>query len=80
MSKLTCHYPLNSCTFLTSGYAIAKQKHRFFEPEKHYYFFLNKNQQDKHRIQFVCSESIHVTCLIVQIVTLTLIMHWSKIV
>ena len=36
MSKLTWHYPLNSCTFLTSGYAIAKRKHRFFEPEKHF--------------------------------------------
>ena len=34
MSKLTCHYPLNSCTFLTSGYVIARQKHRFFEPKK----------------------------------------------
>ena len=34
MSKLTCHYPLYSCTFLSSGSAIAKQKHRFFEPEK----------------------------------------------
>ena len=34
MSKLICHYPLNCCTFLTSGYAIARQKHRFFEPEK----------------------------------------------
>ena len=37
MSKLTCHYPLNTCTFLSSGSAIAKRKHRFFEPEKHYY-------------------------------------------
>ena len=34
MSKLTCHYPLNCCTFLSSGSAIAKQKHRFFEPKK----------------------------------------------
>ena len=35
MSELTWRYPLNSCTFLTVGYAIARQKHRFFEPEKH---------------------------------------------
>ena len=28
MSKLTWHYPLNSCTFLTSGYAIAKRKQK----------------------------------------------------
>jgi hypothetical protein len=34
MSKLTCHYPLNCCTFLSSGPAIAKRKHRFFEPKK----------------------------------------------
>ena len=26
MSKLTCHYPLNHCTFLTSGHPIAKRK------------------------------------------------------
>ena len=36
MSKLTCHYPLNCCTFLSSGPAIARQKHRFFEPKKLY--------------------------------------------
>ena len=26
MSKLTCHYPLNCCTFLSSGPAIARRK------------------------------------------------------
>ena len=66
--------------YLPWQYLSYAEAHPVLRKAKNIIIFLKKNQQDKHWIQFVCSESIHVTCLIVQIVTLTLIMHWSKIV